>query len=63
MIFGRKQMKKIDPALALAELRSTIEIAVDEARACGVRSYLLAQALEDAATAVRVKHAMTAPIL
>ena len=51
--------QKIDP---VAELRSEIELAVDEASACGVRHYQLAEVLEQAAQAVRVRHAATAPL-
>jgi hypothetical protein len=61
MIFGRKQMK-IDPTFAVAELRSAIEIAVDDARAAGVRTYLIERALEDARTVVAVKRAACSPL-
>jgi hypothetical protein len=57
MIFGRKKMQqKIDPAFALAEFRSEIERAIDEARASGVRHYQLAEVLEQAAEAIKVRH-------
>jgi hypothetical protein len=64
MIFGRKKamQQNIDPALAAAELRSALERAVEEARACGVRHWTIESALEDAATAVRMKHAANSPL-
>jgi hypothetical protein len=60
-MFGRK--KQLDPAFGLAELRSEIEYLVERSRNAGLRHYVIEQALQDAATAVRVKHAATAPIL
>jgi hypothetical protein len=64
MIFGRKhkQQMKIDPAFGLARLRSAIELAVADAASCGVRSYQIEQTLDDARTAVRVKHAASSPL-
>jgi hypothetical protein len=62
MIFAKKKMKQIDPAFCLAELRSEIERAVEESKACGVRSYLIEQALEDARTAVAIKRAACSPL-
>jgi len=63
MIFGRKKTRQnIDPSLALAELRSALELAVDEARACGARSYQIEQALLDAAKTVAIKRAACTPL-
>ena len=55
--------KNVNPTFALAEFRSEIERIVDEARSAEVRHYQLAEALEQAAEAIKVRHAMTAPIL
>jgi hypothetical protein len=64
MIFKwRKSTMKSDPVFGLAELRAAIEHVVERGRNAGLRHYVLAQALEDAATAVRVKHAACSPIL
>jgi hypothetical protein len=63
MIFGRKKMQQnIDPAVAAAELRSAIELAVDKARAQHVRHYTIEQVLEDAVTQVRVRFAACTPL-
>jgi hypothetical protein len=58
----RRMSKNVDPALAAAELRTTIEDAVESARASGVRHWTIEQALQDAATTVRVKHAASTPL-
>ena len=58
-----KKRHQSDPAFALAELRSAIEHAIEKARGSGVRHYQLAEVLEQSAEAIRVRHAMTAPIL
>jgi hypothetical protein len=55
--------KPIDPARALTEMRTAIDQIINDARLAGVRSYQLAEVLENAATAIRVRHAATAPIL
>jgi hypothetical protein len=58
-MFGRK---KIDPAFTVAELRSELESLVDRARNAGLRHYFIESALQDAATAVRVRHAASTPL-
>jgi hypothetical protein len=58
----RRMSKNVDPALAAAELRSAVEIAVDEARAQHVRHYTIEQILEDAVTQVRVRYAACTPL-
>jgi hypothetical protein len=52
----------VNPAFALAELRAEIERAVDKGRNAGLRSYQLEESLTDAARAVAIKSAATAPI-
>jgi hypothetical protein len=61
-MFGRKKMRQVDPALCLAELRSAIELACEDAKNCGVRSYLVEQALTDAARVVATKRAASSPL-
>ena len=56
----RKKQTKIDP---LAEMRSAIDLAIDNGRAAGLRHYQLAEVLEQAAQAIKLKHAMASPIL
>ena len=61
--WGRRMNKQVNPTFGLAELRSEIERAVDEARACGVRHYQLCEVLEQAAQAIKIRHAACTPIL
>jgi hypothetical protein len=63
MIFGKKPMKKVDPALAVGDLRETIDRAVDRARNDGVRAYLIWTELENVAARLRMIAATTQPIL
>jgi hypothetical protein len=53
----------VNPTFAVAELRSAIELAVEAARNAGVRHYVLAQLLEDAAQVIRIRRAACSPIL
>ena len=63
MFFGEKPMKKVDPALAVADLRETIDRAVDRARNDGARAYLIWTELENVAARLRMIAATTQPVI
>jgi hypothetical protein len=56
-------MKKVDPALAVADLRETIDRAVDRARNDGARAYLIWTELENVAARLRMIAATTQPVI
>jgi hypothetical protein len=58
-MFGRK---KLEPAYDVAALRSELESLCERARNAGLRHYVIEGVLQDAATAVRSRHAATAPL-
>jgi hypothetical protein len=63
MIFKWRKSKMKSELFSVAELRAAIEHVVERARNAGLRHYFIESALEDAATAVRVENAATAPIV
>jgi hypothetical protein len=56
-------MTKTDPAFAAREFRDVIDRAIEQARQNRVAHYIIANALDQAASAVRMQYAATAPIL
>jgi hypothetical protein len=59
----KKRHNQSDPAFALAEFRSEVERAIDKGRNAGLRHYQLAEVLEQAAQAIKIRHVMSSPIL
>jgi hypothetical protein len=59
---AQKQNANKDPATVVAELRDTINRAVDKARQDGVRDYQIADVFEAAARNARMRLAAMAPV-
>jgi hypothetical protein len=62
--FWRKNMAKEDnPALCAVEFRDVVDRAIEQARRDHVPAFRVAEILDAAARTVRMRHAVTAPIL